>query len=98
MTMPDPTVSQSETSAEATEMRGNGPASLVDLLPDDGDMFLIVRDHGRAATAFVRHGDSYYRMPGSWETTYAPEGGLKPIRVTAKFGWTQKQWKEIDRA
>lgn len=70
-----------------------------DYMPEDGDVVIFVRRRGRAATAWLREGDKIHAMPLSWETIFAPGGGLKPIRVSAKAGWTRKQWKErqLDR-
>lgn len=68
--------------------------TFADYMPEDGDMVIFIRDRGRAATAWLRDGEKVHTMPISWETAFAPEGGLRPIRVSAKAGWTQKQWKD----
>jgi hypothetical protein len=70
----------------------------IDLVPEDGDAFVLLRNHGRSIAAYVRHGDQAVKLPGTVEVSYAedPAPPLTPRHFTLRLGWNKREWAELD--
>jgi hypothetical protein len=74
------------------------------LMPEHGDMVVFVRDGGRSAGAYVRHGEELLKMPVRWTVNFQgktrglpPAQPLTPIRLQVTAGWTHQQWKQANQ-
>lgn len=66
-----------------------------ELVPEDGDVAIVLRNHGTHGVCFVRHGEIVHKM--SMEVAdFGSEPDDLPMmvrRVEIKAGWTLKSWR-----
>lgn len=69
-----------------------------DLMPESGDIAILVREGGRRGVAYLRRGGEIHSMPLEVRSDYSQretDPPLTPRRVTVKAGWSVKDFEAV---